>query len=146
MIEPEVKTIFQIHSQNVKHLCLLRVGLSLHRFQKHRQNCIDSESDTSTCQSGIESTIHFGGIHNGCLHLPSFFSKLDKKGRAGGWSALRTRPVWKWTQTCHSTGNDRRWKSDISTLEPWDCIRIKKATWWNIYDSDPLSAKSRLYN
>ena len=66
MIVPEEKSIFKIHSQDLRYLYQLRVGLSPLRAHKFRHNFLDTPSDMCTCQTGTESTTHF------LLHCPRF--------------------------------------------------------------------------
>ena len=66
MIVPEEKSIFKIHSQDLRYLYQLRVGLSPLRAHKFKHNFLDTPSDMCTCQTGTESTTHF------LLHCPLF--------------------------------------------------------------------------
>ena len=59
MIVPEEKSIFKIHSRDLRYLYQLRVGLSPLRAHKFRHNFLDTPSDKCMCQTGTESTIHF---------------------------------------------------------------------------------------
>ena len=49
MIVPEEKSIFKIHSQDLRYLYQLRVGLSPLRAHKFRHNFLDTSSDMCTC-------------------------------------------------------------------------------------------------
>ena len=66
MIVPKEKSVFNIHSQDLRYLYQLRVGLSPLKAHKYRHNFRDTPNDTCLCQSGVESTIHF------LLHCPFF--------------------------------------------------------------------------
>ena len=59
MIKPEEKNIFNIHSQDLRYLYQLRVGLSSLKAHKHRHKFLDTPNDTCVCSSGAESTTHF---------------------------------------------------------------------------------------
>ena len=66
MIVPKEKSVFGIHSQDLRYLYQLRVGLSPLKAHKYRHNFRDTPNDICLCQSGVESTIHF------LLHCPFF--------------------------------------------------------------------------
>ena len=66
MIVPKEKSVFNIHSQDLRYLYQLRVGLSPLKAHKYRHSFRDTPNDTCLCQSGVESTIHF------LLHCPFF--------------------------------------------------------------------------
>ena len=59
MIVPEEKSVFKIHSKDLRYLYQLRVGLSHLRAHKFRHKFLDTPNDTCSCQTGIESTDHF---------------------------------------------------------------------------------------
>ena len=66
MIVPEEKSVFKIHSKDLRYIYQLRVGLSHLRAHKFRHKFLDTPNDTCSCQSGTESTMHF------LLHCPLF--------------------------------------------------------------------------
>ena len=59
IIKPEKKSIFNIHSPNLRYLFQLRGGLSALKAHKHRHNFKDTLSDGCICGNGSESTLHF---------------------------------------------------------------------------------------
>ena len=59
MIVPREKSVFNIHSDDLRFLYQLRVGLSPLKAHKFRHKFLDTPSDICTCRSGTESTIHF---------------------------------------------------------------------------------------
>ena len=59
MIVPREKSVFNIHSDDLRFLYQLRVGLSPLRAHKFRHKFLDTPSDICACRSGTESTIHF---------------------------------------------------------------------------------------
>ena len=59
IIKPEEKSIFNIHSPNLKYLYQLRAGLSALRAHKYRHGFKDTPSDACVCGNGSESTLHF---------------------------------------------------------------------------------------
>ena len=59
MIVPEEKSIFKIHSQDIRFLYQLRTGLSPLRAHKYRHDFLDTPNDICICQSEIESATHF---------------------------------------------------------------------------------------
>ena len=72
IIKPEGKSIFNIHSPNLKYLYQLRAGLSALKAHKHRHKFKDTPTDLCTCGNGPESTVHF------LLFCP-FFHNLRSK-------------------------------------------------------------------
>ena len=71
MIVPKEKSIFKIHNKNLNYLYQLRVGLSPLRAHKFRHNFLDTPNDLCSCQSGIESNIHF------LLKCPQFTTQRE---------------------------------------------------------------------
>ena len=59
IIKPEKKSIFNVHSPNLRHLFQLRGGLSALKAHKHRHKFKDTPSDACVCGNGPESTLHF---------------------------------------------------------------------------------------
>ena len=59
IIKPDRKSIFNIHSPNLKYLYQLRAGLSALKAHKHRHKFKDTPSDACICGNGSESTVHF---------------------------------------------------------------------------------------
>ena len=60
LIRPKKKNIFDIHDPlGLRYLLQLRVGLSFLRYHKKCHNFIDTPSDISLCNRGIEDTNHF---------------------------------------------------------------------------------------
>ena len=59
IIKPEKKSIFNIHSPNLRYLFQLRGGLSALKAHKHRHKFKDTPSDACICGNGSESTLHF---------------------------------------------------------------------------------------
>ena len=59
MIVPREKSVFNIHSEDLRFLYQLRIGLSPLKAHKFRHKFLDTPSDICACRSGTESTIHF---------------------------------------------------------------------------------------
>ena len=59
MIQPEKKSIFNIHDPDLRYLYQLRVGLSPLKAHKFRHKFLDIPDGTCLCSSGVESTLHF---------------------------------------------------------------------------------------
>ena len=59
IIKPDKKSIFDIHSPNLKYLFQLRTGLSALKAHKYRHSFKNTPSDTCICGNGPESTLHF---------------------------------------------------------------------------------------
>ena len=59
MIQPEKKSIFNIHDPDLRYLYQLRVGLSPLKAHKFRHKFLDTPDGTCLCSSGVESTLHF---------------------------------------------------------------------------------------
>ena len=72
IIKPEGKSIFNIHSPNLKYLYQLRAGLSALKAHKHRHQFKDTPTDLCLCGNGPESTVHY-------LLLCPFFHNLRSK-------------------------------------------------------------------
>ena len=72
MIVPEEKSIFNTYSQDLRYLYQLRVGLSPLRAHKHRHNFLDTPSDICTCNSGVETTVHY------LLYCPLFVTHREE--------------------------------------------------------------------
>ena len=59
IIKPDRKSIFNLHSPDLKYLYQLRTGLSSLKAHKHRHNFKDTPSEACICGNGPESTVHF---------------------------------------------------------------------------------------
>ena len=59
IFKPEKKSIFNIHSPNLRYLFQLRGGLSALKAHKHTHQFKDTPSDACICGNGPESTLHF---------------------------------------------------------------------------------------
>ena len=59
IIKPEKRSIFNIHSPQLKYLYQLRGGLSPLKAHKCRHKFSDTPNPTCLCSSGVESTEHF---------------------------------------------------------------------------------------
>ena len=59
LYRPDVRSTFNIHKPQLRHLFQLRVGLSHLRHHKKRHKFVDTPSDMCPCKNGVEDTQHF---------------------------------------------------------------------------------------
>ena len=75
IIKPESKDIFRVHSEDLKYLYQLRVGLSALRAHKFKHNFKDTPNDKCSCSTGPENNSIFCCLVPFSLHKEPNFLK-----------------------------------------------------------------------